>query len=404
MGLLETLQRLWPFSPTQPDTAGDIRPQPGDRASFAACARRTYDGMRYHFATAVPGLYHPRYLVQRGDQPYAYHWPQTQALTAELDIAHITGAQGQVMPRCLEGLDPYWDADPAWGLPGYASAVLPLRGPGGDKYYDDNAWAGLLLTRVYRTTGDEQALRQAEAVFDFVTDGWADQPVCQTQPASGGIFWKQQTPSEAIHDRNTVSNAPNAELGLLLHQISGTPDTVDRARRIYDWVNANLRDASDGLYWDHIGIATDGACTVEPTKWSYNQGTMVGANVLLHRLTGERHYLEQAQAIADAALRHYGCTPRMTADSPLFRQGPAFNAIFFRNLLLLASVDGNPAYREALESYAIMMWNNDGIRRITRAGTVFTINGIDVDLLDQATMTQLYACLAWDPADYGEIV
>ena len=54
--------------------------------------------------------------------------------------------------------------------------------------------------------------------------------------------------------------------------------------------------------------------------WSYNQGVMVGAGVLLYKLTGTSTYLSQAEQTASAAVAYFGTGPT------LINQGPAFNA------------------------------------------------------------------------------
>ena len=53
---------------------------------------------------------------------------------------------------------------------------------------------------------------------------------------------------------------------------------------MYQWTVNCLRTAG-GLYNDHINA--DGS--VNSTIWSYNQGVMVGAGVLLNKLTAPAH-------------------------------------------------------------------------------------------------------------------
>jgi hypothetical protein len=98
---------------------------------------------------------------------------------------------------------------------------------------------------------------------------------------------------------------------------------------MYAWVNAALDAGRDGeqpgtgLYWDKLR----GDGTVDRAQWSYNQGSMVGLNVLLARRgPGGPAYLARAEAIARRALAHY-------ASAGYDSQPAAFNAIFFRNLL-----------------------------------------------------------------------
>jgi hypothetical protein len=116
---------------------------------------------------------------------------------------------------------------------------------------------------------------------------------------------------------------------------------------------------------------------------------------LLYRITGESLYLQQAQRDAEAALAYFGRADRYTS------QPAIFNAIFFKNLLLLDSVHHDPQYREPMQAYADQVWNQ--VR--DPASDLFPFAPSQpVQLLDQAAMVQIYASLAWAPRDYPFIV
>ncbi|HEX5506716.1 MAG TPA: glycoside hydrolase family 76 protein [Thermomicrobiales bacterium] len=344
------------------------------------------DAMQRRFG-ARGGGYHERAIRFAGGPP-AFEWPYTQALAATLDLAGLPGAGDEeraAARAAVAGLDAYWDARPARGAPGYRSSIEP----GGEKYFDDNAWAGLDLLRAHRLTGDTALLDRARAVFAFVLTGW-DADSCRP----GGVYWKQQLPGEANHDRNTVSTAPNAELGLRLYQATGERSYLDWAARMYAWVDANLRDAG-GLYWDHL----DAACAIERTVWSYNQGAMIGAGALLALTTGDETSLVRAEDTARAALARF--------DAEGYRRhGAAFNAIFFRNLLFLhsqtADADLRAATLEAMRGFADAVWDDPEVHQ--QRTHLFAFGDGPAKLLDHAGMAQIYACLAWDPADYAAIL
>lgn len=357
----------------------------GRREDDVRRAVDAYDSMRKHFGAR--GGFHERAGRFLGGPP-AFEWPYTQALAATLDLAGLPDVGEQYRDAAREavaGLDAYWDARPASGAPGYRSSIEP----GGEKYYDDNAWAGLDFLRAYRLTGDAALLDRARAVFVFVQTGW-DADSCRP----GGVYWKQQVPGETNHDRNTVSTAPNAELALRLYEVTGERSYLDWAARMYAWVDANLRDA-DGLCWDHL----DAACAIERTKWSYNQGAMIGAGALLSDATGDETSLVRAEDTARAALARF--------DTEGYRRhGAAFNAIFFRNLLFLhartADADLRAATLEAMHGYADEIWDDPEVHQ--RRTHLFAVGGGPAELLDHAGMVQIYACLAWDPADYAAIL
>ena len=82
------------------------------------------------------------------------------------------------------------------------------------------------------------------------------------------------------------------------------------------------------------------------------------------------------------------------------QQDPAFNAIFFKHLLLLAAERDDPRYRRALQAYADQAW--DTARDPTTNLFHFRPDR-PVTLLDQAAAVQLYALLAWDARQYRKL-
>ena len=216
-----------------------------------------------------------------------------------------------------------------WRRSGRIRVLPPFpHGPGGDVFYDDNAWLGLALCRHHELNGSREAADLSHRVLDFVLTGWSTET---TWRHPGGIRWKVPASNRS---RNTCSNAPVAELAALIGVRDADETKLDWAKRIYAWVHTWLEGA-DRLYLDQI--APDG--TVLPDIWSYNQGTMIGAGVLLHRATEDAGYLAQAESTAQAAVRHFSL-------DRLVAQGAAFNAVFFRNLLLLDAVQPRPGLQE----------------------------------------------------------
>lgn len=353
-------------------------------ATAAARAAESYAAMQqYLYRNDATSLYHERYPIQSGDNPYSYVWPLSQAYTATVDMALLGGYQSDVQARdaalahyySSRGESPNTGVAPVQpSLPGYDSYVDPPLGGSGDKYYDDNDWIGLASIEQYQQDGDQASLARAQGIFNLAVSGWDTN---LSHPAPGGVFWTEGSLSQ---DRNTVSTMPSAELGLRLYQATHDPNDLAWARRMYNWVYSNLRDPSDGLYWDHINLAGQ----INTAKWSYNQGVPIGVNVLLYQVTGNRTYLQRAEQIANAALRHF-------SSSVLFQQPAVFDAIYFRNLLLLYQVDQNPAYAAAVVNYGDTAWNS---HRDATTGLFHFGGSTSTSLLDQAAMTQIYAVLA----------
>ena len=305
-----------------------------------------------------------------------YLWPYADAWSATCALAALPGQEKAraALTGFLHGLGAYHGHrrsvltgdEPT----GFESAAKFPHGPGGDVYYDDNAWLGLALCDHHELTRDDRVAELSRRLLRFVVTGWSTE---QTWSHPGGIRWKVP-PSNT--SRNTCSNAPVAELAALTSIRDSDGAALEWSKRIYDWVHGTLLDA-DGLYVDQI--APDG--TVRRDVWSYNQGTMIGAGVLLHRATGDPEYLSQARSTAQAALGRYSL-------DRLVGQHPAFNAVFFRNLLLLHEVEPQPAYRTRAEEYADRMWDQ------RRDPTTGLFSGGSSFLNHTAPMMEIYALLA----------
>jgi Glycosyl hydrolase family 76 len=347
----------------------------------AGRAISTYDALQQY-------LYIPNYkLYQSSDNSslFSYLWDFTNAFSA---TDYLAGMPGQLpnfsvdLAARLQGLAAYFDASEtspsgAAQPPAYASAVEPPLGTGGTTFYDDNAWVTLDLLYAYKLTGNQSDLATAENEFHYVVSGW-DTSTTDTCP--GGVFWEDTAGSP----RNTVSNAPNAEAGLLIYQATGDSYYLTWAEQMYNWVRTCLL-ASSGMYYDHLN--SDG--TVNTALWSYNQGTMIGAGVLLYEVTGQSSYLQQATQTANASVAYYG------SNNELYQQPDVFNTIFFRNLFALAQVNHDSAYQALAASYANTAWSQD--RQVTGLFTDPDPSGGESLVNQTAPLAELYALLAGSP-------
>jgi len=333
----------------------------------------SYQAMQKHFFQSSEKLYIENY-PHNGGNSYSYLWPLSQATAATLDLAALSKGDNTYISDVsdrLQGIADYWNNTTT--PPGYDSYVRPPLGQGGDKFYDDNDWIAQDLLKAYRLTGDNADLQRVKQIFQLEVNGWDSN---LTHPDPGGVFWTQASWN---HDRNTISNAPTAMVGLDLYQLTGDRYYFDWAKKMYDWVNQYML-APNGLYWDHVDLQGN----VNKTQWSYNQGTMIGASLLFFKATGDPSYLQRAEDIAKKALAFYG-------QARLYNQPDFFNAIFFENLLTLEKVDHNPAYRQAIQTYADEMWNTV---RDPNTGLFQMDPSQETPLLQQAAMVEIYADLA----------
>jgi hypothetical protein len=388
-----------------------FRPTVASAHEVAGNANRAveiYNAMQKYFYLPDSKLYletHP----QKNSNPYAYLWPFYEALAGTLDMAglpQIGGGYTSAVQDRLAALKFYYrnwsgtapGASITYNGSGYDSYPRGLYGSGGDRYNDDNAWVGRALVQLHRMAGSSSLLaggltplQGAADVFQFLRAGWDS----TTQyPHSGGEFWVQATWNR---DRGTGPTGGLAKLALHLRELTGDPAYQDWALRAYDWVRANLY-RTDNVYADKV--LPDG--TIDWGVWSYNQGVMIGAGVLLTRLTGSTSYRDQAVITADAALDYFNRVG-------WYSQPVIFNVLFFRNLLLLCdalkSVDPPRAssYLGAVQSFADRVWNDTSIHKKQTHLIKFDPSTSAYKLREQAAMVQIYACLAWSNDSYSKL-
>ena len=359
--------------------AGDHLPAPSAAAPISATTALrglTSPDHSAAYSTLAAQAY-ARLQAQLTLAPDQVVWPLSQAVAATLAASTVPGWQGPPpnIREALAVLNPYWDSTAKPG--GYGSIQQPPKGLGGPIYYDDNGWIGLDFVAGHRLTHDSHMLARARQLFALEKQGW---DTSRAHPSPGGVFWTQ---APGLTERNAVSTAVAAQLGLELYLVTGDHGYLDTAKQMFNWVNHTLR-APNGLYGDHITLTG----VVDTTQWSYNQGIMLGAATLLYVATGDAAYLVQAQHIADASLQLYG------ANHGFLGQPAIFNAIFFKNLLLLAAVAPNPAYRQALNTYAA---------ELGRTAPDAPRFGDPTNILDRSARAQLLAYAATPTRDLRRV-
>jgi hypothetical protein len=375
------------------------KPKPGLHGDPAR-ALAAYEAMQQNYYIPGTGLYE--------GEPYSYLWPFSQALAATISVANIpaqSATAASAYPRELHvrlfGLEKYWGsagqalvgeqpeeeeegegsepseaagiAPPA--LPSFNGEVVP---PGGASYYDDNEWVGIELVRLYRLRHEALLLEKAEQIMSFVMGGWQANPKLA---CPGGVPFSD-APSNT--DRNTITNGPATELGVQLYRLTGNQTYLQFAQMAYEWVRSCLLQPS-GLYADHIRLHG----VIDPTPWSYTQGSMIGAGVLLYQATGNGAYLYQARQTAKAALAYFTI-------QRLLSENPFFPAVYFRNLMYLDAVTHDPPGAKLAQAYVDSVWVH---QRLTNGLFAFG-SPPSSQLLTQAAIVQIYGLLSTPAGTY----
>jgi hypothetical protein len=280
----------------------------------------------------------------------------------------------------------------------YASDARGSRA-GGDRYYDDNARIGLVLVLLEHLRPGSGHLDRALLLYQFALSGWDK----RSTPDAGGVFWVEQRRGLGRnHDRNLVSTGPNAQGGLQLAELGRLPEIAAGPvgpTQMHAWMLATLDESrgsaspGTGPFWDKVR----GDESIDRSEWSYKEGTMIGLDVLLARAPSrpEPDHLDRAEAIARRALR-------AQAQNRLIRQPPAFNAIFFRNLLALHAATLDARLCEEIQT-TVRSYAETASARVLSASRSRRVR-VRTSLLDETARVQLLTLSASDPKQYDRLV
>jgi predicted alpha-1,6-mannanase (GH76 family) len=240
------------------------------------------------------------------------YWIQAHALEVTVDAAARTGST--VLRDRIR-----------------ANVAGVLRRNGGgivNRYYDDMAWMAIALLRAEEVAGADTGGLVRELWSD-IRGGWDDR--------HGGIVWRRDDPRPYT---NSPANAPAAILAARLHRHYGDPADLDWARRIAGWQRDTLVDPDSGIVWD--GVHPYESAEPDRTCWTYNQGTVVGAETELWVITGDRAHLDQARRTAVAALDRFAGSGDGVLPDEGVGDRSVFKGILTRYLGALLAADPEP--------------------------------------------------------------
>lgn len=221
-----------------------------------------------------------------------------------------------------------------------------------NEFYDDEGWWALAWVGAYDRTGDRRYLKMSQSIFADMSGGWDD-------TCGGGIWWNKDR-----HYKNAIANELffSVATKLALHAKGVEKQHyLDWANREWAWFRRSGMINSESLVNDGLNQSchNNGQAT-----WSYNQGVILGGLVGLNRLAHDDSLLQQAHAIAVAAIGHLSdaqgilrdpCEPKCGGDATQFK------GIFARNLIQLQRVAPDPQYAKFLEVNADAVWTKDRI-------------------------------------------
>jgi len=215
--------------------------------------------------------------------------------------------------------------------------------------YDDMMWWVTALARANQLTGNAAYLQNSIAGFNRVWAGSYD-------PVNGGMFWDFQHSG-----KNACINYPTVIAAVRLYQITKDTTYLVKAKSVYAWAKANLVNKSNGEIADHkIG---DGAPGYQ--DYTYNQGTAIGAGVMLYKVTGDTTYLADAKQAADYTKNNMCTNGILPAEGDFNEQG-VLKAIFGQYIMMLINDGGQKQYLSWVQQNINTGWaNRDPARNLT---------------------------------------
>ena len=157
----------------------------------------------------------------------------------------------------------------------------------GNGFNDDITWMVLASVRAYLMFGDEYYLTYAKANFDGMYQR-ALQPM-------GTLRWLQS--SEHWNGTNSCINGP-AQVAACYLAIATKDDSYNtKAKNLYALQRQHLYNPSNGHVYD--SFTWNGNTPTNYNHWgsTYNQGTFLGAAVMLYNRYGDQQYQDDARMI-----------------------------------------------------------------------------------------------------------
>jgi len=333
----------------------------------AAIQKNFYDkASGYYFVDVDPAK-----REKKGDylREYTYLWSLCAMFQAANEIEKLDRS-AHLMDPMLKIMNDYYD--PAPPKAGYSDYIMKIKP--GERYYDDNEWIGITALDAYARTKKKSNLELGKTMYEFIMSGY-------DSALGGGIYWKETSKSS----KNTCSNGPGALVALQLYQATKDKAYLDSALKIYNWTNEKLQ-APSKLYYDNIRTRDSG---ISKSTLSYNTSTMLESAVYLYERTGDKTYLQQANAIADSSLPYfYG--------GEAFRDGYWFNAVLLRGYQHLLKHNKDMKYilgfKKCLDNALRISKNDAGLFK-DRGGRVS-------NLVEHGGMLEILARYAWIESHY----
>lgn len=182
-----------------------------------------------------------------------------------------------------QGVGDYWDKG---GQNGYDWF--------GYDFNDDVAWMVIASARAGHLFGDQVYIDDSKRNFDIIYKR------CYV-PQQGLLRWAEKSgvKDDGSFTINSCVNGPMEVAACYIAMNTGDESYYEKARDLYAQQRAKLANISTGQVYDCFRVNSDGIANGEGNHWAstYNQGTMMGAAVLLYNHYKDATYKQDAEQI-----------------------------------------------------------------------------------------------------------
>lgn len=183
-----------------------------------------------------------------------------------------------------------------------------------NSYNDDIMWMTIACVRAYLCTGNQTYLDRATYHFTQVYNrAW-------NTNYGGGLLWYVGRTT-----KNSCINGPAIVAACYLADATGDNAYLTKAEAIYAWQRSMLYNASTGAVYDSY----DGPGNINIWSSTYNQGSFLGAAVMLYKRTGNQTYYDDAVKIANYTRNNMFADDVMNGEES-GGDLPGFKGIFMR--------------------------------------------------------------------------
>lgn len=334
--------------------------------NWAAIADSAQSSLNYYWIPS--GKY---FSATNRNTDWANYWPTAHALDVMVDL-YLHNPSAQLKKKMDE-------------------VIVGVKAKNGNTYinfyYDDMEWMALACLRVFKATNDLQYKDIAMLLWADIKNGWS-------ADLGGGIWWRKDNSS-----KNAPSNLPAAILAARLYKNFNNPDDLLWAKKLFQWQKEVLYEPNSGWVYDNIESNGNKNTT---WKFTYNQGTFIGAALELYLVTNTSFYLDDAVKAADYTLQSGQLTDN--ANGILKDEGGGDGGLFkgvfvryFNRLIIEGNIDSEKKnqYINFIKNNAQELWNAGTNKSQLLFGNSWnSIPGITNDFTSQLSGIMLFEATA----------